>query len=76
MPDNSVVNSAFATLLEAFASSVKNFPQRVAIKFGEQVLTYEDLDLRSDVLAADIQERTSLPGRPIAILLERSPEMV
>ncbi|WP_261703175.1 amino acid adenylation domain-containing protein [Streptomyces rhizosphaerihabitans] len=76
MLGDSAVNSTHNTLLDAFASSVERFPQRLAVKFREQTLTYEDLDRRSDELAAAIQAHASLSDQPIAILLERSPEMV
>ncbi|MFI9782965.1 amino acid adenylation domain-containing protein [Kitasatospora sp. NPDC051984] len=54
---------------------MERYPERVAVKCGNRSLTYAELDELSTGLAAEIQERTSWPDRPVAIMLERSPEM-
>ena len=76
MPKNTANRPAEATLVSAFLDSVERHPQRVAVKCGADVLTYAQLDAASTALAARIQQRTGEPTRPLAILLERSCDMV
>ena len=49
---------------------------RTAVKCQDRELTYAQLDASSAALAAAIAERTADPRQPVAILLERSVEMV
>ncbi|MGW3342381.1 amino acid adenylation domain-containing protein [Nonomuraea rubra] len=58
---------------ERFAAQVARTPDAVAVEHGGHPLTYAELDARSDRVAA----RLSLaPETPVALLMERSPELV
>ncbi|MFF8279545.1 amino acid adenylation domain-containing protein [Streptomyces lateritius] len=76
MPKNTADHPGGATLVSAFLDCVERYPQRVAVKCGTDALTYAQLDAASIALAGRIQQRTDEPARPLAILLERSCDMV
>ncbi|MFI5674067.1 amino acid adenylation domain-containing protein [Streptomyces cellulosae] len=63
-------------LLEAFTESVALHSDRTAVKCRDRELTYAQLDASAAALAAAIAERTADPQQPVAILLERSVDMV
>ncbi|MFJ8032148.1 amino acid adenylation domain-containing protein [Streptomyces sp. NPDC096032] len=76
MPNSAANHSTEATLVSAFLATAERHPERVAVKCGTDRLTYEELEAASTDLAARIQARTDQPARPLAILLERSCDMV
>ena len=51
-------------------------PDRAAIVHGSQVLSWANLDVQSDNLAACLRQRGVEQGSCIALLLERSPSFV
>ena len=61
---------------ELFAAQVQRTPEAVALVFGEEQLTYAELDGRADVLAAELQKLGVGPDVLVAICAERSMEMV
>ncbi|APG94678.1 hybrid non-ribosomal peptide synthetase/type I polyketide synthase [Sinorhizobium americanum] len=65
-----------AFVFSLFADKVKAQPHAVAVEHDGQALTYTELDRRSDQLAAYIQKVVPNPGLRIAVLVERSLEMV
>ncbi|WUR90408.1 amino acid adenylation domain-containing protein [Streptomyces sp. NBC_01262] len=67
---------AVGNLLDGFAKVVRSYPDRVAVKCGDNSLTYRELDAESTSLSAVVRTRTSEPERPVAILLDRSIDMV
>ncbi|MFE4874252.1 amino acid adenylation domain-containing protein [Streptomyces sp. NPDC056682] len=71
-------NSALGadTLSEAFASIAAQYPERSAVKCDGVTLSYAELDASSSALAARIQAQAAGPGRPVALLFERSADMV
>ncbi|MFD7202820.1 amino acid adenylation domain-containing protein [Streptomyces sp. NPDC059893] len=76
MPNSAANHPAEATLVSVFLDSVRRYPDRLAVKCAANTLTYAQLDAASTALAARIQDRTDRPDRPLAILLERSCDMV
>ncbi|MFJ8114222.1 amino acid adenylation domain-containing protein [Streptomyces sp. NPDC096132] len=65
-----------ADLLEALAFVVTAHPDSPAVSHEGQVMSYRQLDEASSELAAAVRAAHGVPGRPVAILLERSAEMI
>lgn len=61
---------------EVFAEKAGRHPDREAVTFGENSLTYRELDERSTALAVYLQEKGVTPECPVGICTERSFEMV
>jgi len=53
-----------------------NHPDKTAIKFKDKTISYKDLEIQSNQLAAYIIERDVKPSDRIAVAMNRSPEMV
>lgn len=51
-------------------------PEATAVVYGPQQLSYGELDRRANQLAHYLRERDIGPETPVALLLERSPELV
>ncbi|MRR38904.1 hypothetical protein EG829_30490, partial [bacterium] len=64
------------SLCARFEAQVSLTPCEVAVKHGDSVLTYKELDESADRLAACLQARGVRPETPVALLLDRSLEMV
>jgi amino acid adenylation domain-containing protein len=60
-------------LLEAQAERT---PDRPAVVCGTQVWTYRELNVRADQIARRLREWGVVPGSPVGILLDRSPETI
>jgi len=56
--------------------SARRRPRQAAIIFRDRVLTYQQLNERADRLARHLCANGIGPDRPVAIGVERSPEMV
>ncbi|MFF7983320.1 amino acid adenylation domain-containing protein [Streptomyces sp. NPDC007901] len=69
-----------ASLLDGFRSSVRRFPDRIAVRDGERSLTYAELDNAADRLAAGLLAGSpggsNGGGAAVVIFLERGAEMV
>ncbi|WP_217212442.1 non-ribosomal peptide synthetase [Streptomyces sp. AC550_RSS872] len=61
---------------ELYAATAARQPGHPALEFGEQVLSYAELDARANRLAHELAARGTGPGDLVALLLPRSPEMV
>jgi amino acid adenylation domain-containing protein len=61
---------------ELFAEQAAATPKAVAVVFGAESLTYEELDWRSNQLAHHLKFLGARPGSLVAISMERSLEMV
>ncbi|MBL0387099.1 amino acid adenylation domain-containing protein [Tumebacillus sp. ITR2] len=59
-----------------FNEQVEKTPDHVAVSYGSQQVTYREIQERSNRLAHFLQEQGVERSEPIAILLERSVEMV
>src|SRR6266545_1969693 len=56
--------------------AVRNHPGSIAVSQGSQVLTFDELDRRSNQLARYLRELGVGPEAPVGICIERSIEMV
>ncbi|MEU4298932.1 non-ribosomal peptide synthase/polyketide synthase [Kitasatospora aureofaciens] len=65
-----------AAVPELFARQVRALPDAVAVVAGGSELTYRELDLRSNRLARALVRQGVRPETPVAVLLERSAELV
>lgn len=61
---------------ELFEEQVARTPHNVALVFGEQQLTYRELDERANQLAHYLQAFGAGPGKRVGLFVERSMEMV
>lgn len=62
---------------ELFEDRACEHPDRVALSFGDAVMTYGEMDARSNALARRLKEEFEVPpGSLIALLAERSFDMV
>ena len=61
---------------QIFERQVERTPTATAVVFGEETLTYEELNRRANQLAHYLQDRGVRADMPVGICLERSLEMV
>ncbi|MFE2179015.1 amino acid adenylation domain-containing protein [Streptomyces sp. NPDC059455] len=64
------------TLAELFAAQVSVTPDAIAVAYGQQELTYKDLDARSDRLAGELAHRGVRQESVVAVAARRSPDLV
>jgi amino acid adenylation domain-containing protein len=75
-------NDTFASFPEdkclhhLFEEQARTTPDRSAVVWGEEYLTYQELDLRANQLAHKLRQAGIKPDTIAGIFLERSPEMV
>ncbi|MGW0859731.1 amino acid adenylation domain-containing protein, partial [Streptomyces sp. NPDC002690] len=65
-----------ASVPELFARQVRATPDAVAVVAGGTELTYAELDLRADHVASALIRQGVRPETPVAVLLDRSAELV
>lgn len=63
-------------LHEWFEKTAEHWPDRVAIKYGNEQLTYSELNVKADRLAFELRSNGLGPNRIAAIVAERSAEMM
>ena len=56
--------------------TVGRHPDAIAVEFGEERITYRELNERSNRLARELIARDAATGTRVALCLERSPEML
>jgi amino acid adenylation domain-containing protein len=59
-----------------FEEQVERWPERVALRDGQQALTYAELNVRANRLAHFLRGRGAAPNSPIALYIDRSAEMI
>ena len=64
------------TLHEMFEEQVEKTPYNIALVFEEKILTYTDLNERANQFAEYLVEKGAGPETIVAVLLERSIEMI
>lgn len=65
-----------STLPALFAQQVARTPQATALVFNDEELTYEELDARAELLAAQLRKHGIGPDALVGIYLERSLDMM
>ncbi|MCZ0983648.1 non-ribosomal peptide synthetase [Streptomyces diastatochromogenes] len=71
--DNTVVSTSIHA---RFAEQARRTPDAVAVASGDVTLTYRQLDQRANRFARGLLQAGVRPGDPVAILMERSPDVV
>ncbi|MFF3775699.1 non-ribosomal peptide synthetase [Streptomyces sp. NPDC002232] len=70
-------NTLVSTSIHArFAEQARRTPDAVAVSSGDVTLTYRQLDQRANRFARGLLQAGVRPGDPVAILMERSPDVV
>ena len=64
------------TIQELFEAQVERTPEATAVSMHDVMLTYRELDVRSNRLAAYLRKHGVGPESRVALLVERSPTMV
>ncbi len=64
------------TILDLIREHIRQRPDAVAIRFGEDALTYAQLGQRIEQIATQLHQQTIGRGDRVAILLPRSPDLV
>lgn len=63
-------------IAEIFEEQVKKYPKHAAVIFGDEKLTYEELNKRANSVAYLLREKGVRPDDFVALLAERSLEMI
>ncbi|MCK4261028.1 MAG: amino acid adenylation domain-containing protein, partial [Halanaerobiales bacterium] len=64
------------TLCELFEEQVTKTPDNIAVVIEQKHLTYQELNVRANQLARVLRQRGVKPDKVVAIMLERSLEMI
>ncbi|MEV7746796.1 amino acid adenylation domain-containing protein [Streptomyces griseorubiginosus] len=64
------------TVPELFERQAARTPEAVAVEFGGEVLSYAELNARANRLARCLVAQGAAPGRFVAVVLPRSPDLV
>lgn len=73
---NGAIKSSPAPITELFKHQVRRTPDSVAVNCGDEQLTYCELDERAERLARELQRSGVGPESLVAVLLDRSVELV
>ena len=65
-----------AHIVDLITSNAQAMPDKIALRFGSQCLTYSELDQQSSQLALDLIRQGAGPEKLVALLVNRSIEMV
>lgn len=65
-----------ATIQELFDRQIESIPDKIALVFEQQHLSYEELNQKSNQLARILQDHGVKPNSTVAILVEPSVEMI
>ncbi|MFF0745874.1 amino acid adenylation domain-containing protein [Streptomyces sp. NPDC004111] len=69
-------DAAGATLPGLFTAQAQATPDAPAVRAGDQVLTYRELDRRASFVARELVARGAVAGRNVAVLLPRGTDLV
>ena len=64
------------TLTELIEAQSDRIPDAIAVQFQDDTLTYQELDIRASQLAHHLQSLGVGPEVPVAVCIERSPDLV
>ncbi|MGL4589600.1 MAG: amino acid adenylation domain-containing protein, partial [Mycoplasmatales bacterium] len=64
------------TLVEIFEEQVEKTPNNIAVEFEDEQLTYKELNARANKLARKLREVGANVDEPIALIVNRSLEMI
>ncbi len=64
------------TLADIFAATAARIPQKIALRFANETLTYAELDARANAIATALQARGAVAGRIIGLWLPRGIDLL
>lgn len=64
------------TIIQLFEGNVNKFPNHIAVEFEGQQLTYSELNSKANYLAKQIKEKNIKPNDVVALISERTCEMI
>lgn len=70
--NDTFVDHPAETVVAAFARQVSRRPSAIAVRFGDVMLTFEEVDRRSDAVALWLRDVGVRPGALVGLLLPRS----
>ena len=71
MPETTQTDCQVRSVVEAFSTVVKSYPQKIAVSCGGNSLTYRELDRQSDALAIQLGSMGVYPGDLVGVCCER-----
>jgi len=74
--DNASDYPSHLCIHELFEARVQKSPAAVAVVFGEESFTYDQLNARANQLAHCLRKHQIEPGAPVAICMERSAQII
>ncbi|MET9535891.1 condensation domain-containing protein, partial [Streptomyces sp. NPDC006649] len=74
--NDTACDAPVGTVPELFAAQVARTPTTPALTAGDRELSYAEVEARSNVLARRLVDRGVEPEARVALLMERSPELV
>ncbi len=73
---SSAIYPRHLTLPQLFEAQVKRTPDAVAVICGDRSMSYRELDIASNRLAHELRRRGVEPASRVAVILDRSPELM
>ncbi|EOP94530.1 amino acid adenylation domain-containing protein [Bacillus cereus VD140] len=74
--NDTAVEYPVGTIHELFEEQVKKTPNHIAVVFEEKQLTYEELNKKANKLARTLREKGVVQNSIVAIMVDRSVEMI
>ncbi|HEY2491660.1 MAG TPA: amino acid adenylation domain-containing protein [Paenibacillus sp.] len=74
--DTELLYDKHQTIHQLFQLQVERTPDEIAIESGSKQYSYNDLDVRSNQLAAALREQGVLPGIVVGVMVKRSIDMI
>ncbi|PFJ11564.1 AMP-binding protein, partial [Bacillus cereus] len=74
--NDTAVEYPVGTIHELFEEQVKKTPNHIAVVFEEKQLTYEELNKKANKLARTLREKGVAQNSIVAIMVDRSVEMI
>jgi amino acid adenylation domain-containing protein len=65
-----------SSLVDIFKEKASLYPDRIAVQYGQEYITYKELDVRSNKLAHYLRSKNIVYGNVVALLLDRSIDMI
>jgi len=64
------------SIIDIFSQNVQLFPDRTALAFEDQFLSYKELDMRSNQVAHYLISEGVIPGSTVGLMFDRSLDMI
>ncbi|MCZ9634914.1 non-ribosomal peptide synthetase [Rhodococcus sp. BH5] len=74
--DRSPILRSFSTLVSLFETQSSHTPNSIAIKHNQSSMSYAELNSRANLLARLLIDRGAGPGKIVALVIPRSPDLV